>query len=69
MSARWNPTQAELNRAIACRSLEAMELSAAVRDAIRPIFRRRIARLAAMITAQPIGERRSNNRRARRAGR
>jgi hypothetical protein len=66
---RWNATQAELNRASASRQMAALEEHAATRDAIRPLFRRRVAFLAAMISAQPIGERRTLNRRANRAGR
>ena len=68
---RWNPTQAELNRAIALRALEAMELSAAIRERIPPIRNRRFAKLAALIRATPCPfvERREGNRRARRAGR
>jgi hypothetical protein len=69
MAARWNPTQAELNRASALRALEAMELSAELRDAIRPIRARRFAKLAALIEATPAPERRTDNRRARRDGR
>jgi hypothetical protein len=66
---RDNPTQRALIRASACRQMAALEEHAATRDAIRPLFRRRGARLAAMISAQPIGERRNVNRRANRAGR
>jgi hypothetical protein len=66
---RDNPTQRLLLQASAGRLFDAMEEHARVREAIRPLVRKRIARLAAMISAQPIGERRANNRRARRAGR
>jgi hypothetical protein len=66
---RFNATQAALSRASACRQMAALEEHIATRDAIRPLFRRRVARLAAMISAQPIGERRATNRRAQRAGR
>lgn len=66
---RWNPTQAELNRASACRAFDALEEQAATRNAIRPLFWRRVQALAAMIEAQPIGERRTANRRANRSGR
>lgn len=66
---RWNPTQAELNRASACRAMAGLEEVALTRHAIRPIMWRRLLSLAAMIEAQPIGERRTLNRRARRAGR
>lgn len=66
---RWNPTQAELNRASACRAFDALGEAASVRDAIRPLFRKRVAMLAAMIEAQPIGERRTLDRRANRSGR
>lgn len=66
---RDNPTQRALSRASACRQLAALEEHAATRNAIRPLFWRRVEALAAMISAQPIGERRATNRRARRAGR
>jgi hypothetical protein len=66
---RFNATQAELNRASACRAFDGLEEVTAIRDAIRPLFRRRVAALAAMISAQPIGERRVRNRRVRRGGR
>jgi hypothetical protein len=46
-----------------------MELSAELRDAIRPIRARRFAKLAALIEATPAPERRTDNRRARRDGR
>jgi hypothetical protein len=69
MSARWNPTQAALNRASDCRAMAGLEEVALIREAIRPIYWRRLMALAAMIKAQPIGERRATNRRARRAGR
>lgn len=66
---RDNPTQRALLRASACRQLAALEEHAASRDAIRPIMWRRLMALAAMVKAQPIGERRTFNRRANRAGR
>lgn len=66
---RDNPTQRLLLRASAGRQMAALEEHARVRQAIRPLFWRRVIALAAMITAQPIGERRTLNRRARRAGR
>ena len=66
---RWNPTQAELNRASACRQMAGLEEVALIREAIRPIYWRRLMRLAALVASQPIGERRESNRRARRAGR
>lgn len=66
---RSNPTQLLLLQASAGRLFDAMEEHARIRDAIRPLFQRRVARLAAMISAQPIGERRHVNRRAQRAGR
>jgi hypothetical protein len=66
---RWNPTQAALSRASACRQMAALEEHATTRNAIRPLFWRRVALLSAMIAAQPIGERRTFNRRANRAGR
>lgn len=66
---RDNPTQRLLIRASGARQMAGLEEVAAVRESIRPLFRKRIAMLAAMISAQPIGERRATNRRARRAGR
>jgi hypothetical protein len=66
---RWNPTQAELARASACRQLDGLEEVAAIREAIRPIMWRRLGKLAALVAAQPIPDRRTLNRRARRAGR
>jgi hypothetical protein len=66
---RWNATQATLNRAAACRAWDMMETSIAVRERIIPIRDRHLARLAAMVSAQPIGDRRHANRRANRAGR
>jgi hypothetical protein len=66
---RWNAIQAELNRASACRQMAGLEEVTAIRDAIRPLMRRHIASLAAMIAAQPITERRTRNRRVRRGGR
>jgi hypothetical protein len=66
---RWNPTQAELNRASACRAMAALEEHALTREAIRPLYWRRLLKLAALVASQPIGERRTLNRRARRAGR
>lgn len=66
---RWNATQATLNRAAACRAWDMMETSVSCRMAIVPIRDRHIAKLAAMIAAQPIGDRRAVNRRANRAGR
>lgn len=66
---RWNAIQAELNRASACRQMAGLEEVTAIREAIRPLMRRRIAELATMIAATPIPERRILNRRARRAGR
>jgi hypothetical protein len=66
---RDNPTQRLLIRASAVRLESAMLEHVRVREAIRPIRNRRVARLAAMISAQPIGERRTFNRRANRVGR
>jgi hypothetical protein len=66
---RWNPTQAELNRASACRALDGLEEVVAIRETIRPIKWRRLMALAAMVAAQPIAERRTRNRRVRRGGR
>jgi hypothetical protein len=66
---RWNPTQAALNRAAACRAMAGLEEVALTRQAIRPIMWRRLLSLAALVASQPIGERRTLNRRARRAGR
>jgi hypothetical protein len=43
---RFNPTQATLNRASACRALDMMETTGIVREMIRPIKWRRIAALA-----------------------
>jgi hypothetical protein len=66
---RDNPTQRLLMRASACRQMDAMEEHALTRNAIRPIYWRRLLKLAALVASQPIGERRTLNRRARRAGR
>ena len=66
---RFNPTQAALSRASACRQMAALEEHAELREAIRPIYWRRLMKLAALVAAQPIGERRVLDRRERRAGR
>lgn len=66
---RDNPTQRLLLRASAGRQMDGLEEVSAIRDAIRPLFRRRVAFLAAMILASPIPDRRTLDRRARRAGR
>jgi hypothetical protein len=66
---RDNPTQRLLLRASACRQMTALEEHVRVRQAIRPIMWRRLLSLAALVASQPIGERRTLNRRARRAGR
>lgn len=66
---RSNATQSALELAAACRAYDADLDAIRVREAILPIRWRRLMSLAAMIAAQPIGERRTMNRRARRAGR
>jgi len=57
-----NQTQAALDQAAACRAYVAAIELVAVREAIRPIQRRRVAALADMIRAAPMPRRRVNNR-------
>lgn len=64
---KHNATQAALNMAAERRAYVALIESAELREAIRPIRRRRIAKLAALVAASPIGERRTAPRRARRS--
>ena len=58
--------QAILDGAANVRALQALEAAAMVREAIRPIRRRQLASLAALVRASPVAERRQSNRRANR---